>query len=208
VKASVEPRLLTSAETADFERYGVRLREIAKTWIEVGETLRDIRERRLYRAEFGSFGDFCRVELGIGRSNVNRLLQSTEVAKRVATIVAEPVREAHVRPLLCLTDPNAQVCAFTQALERARKDKKPLTGAYVSRAVREISADVRPATVETTVTKAGFLTRITRDLARGLEKLAIEQLETFEKALANFKSAWLETHVAETKPHEVKKARL
>lgn len=192
-------RALTQGERSAFDNHRARLLGMKEDWLKKAAILRDIRDRRLYRENWPTFFAFCRQELEMGKSNVNRLLQSAEVATLLATKVAPVKVEAHVRPLLRLTGDAQQVSAFHRAVQLANNAGKTLTGTFVARAVREIT-DVGSEVVRTTVTKADVLTRITRGLTRGLEKLPIEQLEKFESAVVAFKSAWLQAQQSNAQP--------
>lgn len=188
---------LSDQEREDFERHRKRFKDIARIWIEVGDALRDIRDRRLYRGQFATFEDFCRTELGMGRSNLNRQLRSTQIAKLLATNVATPLREAHVRPLLRLEEPEQQMEAFNRAMAQAKEKKKPFTAAFVTRAVNGILDAEKPGDIaQKPVTKDELITRISRYTTRDLEKLPLEMIEEFEKAVAKFKVTWLNAHAS------------
>ena len=90
---------------------------------------RNIRDRRLYRGGWRTFESFCQAELEMGKSNVNRLLKCAEVAELLATNVAKPEREAHIRPLLRLNDPVEREHAYRKAVDQAKHEGKPLTAA-------------------------------------------------------------------------------
>lgn len=191
---------LTEREQSDFDRHCARLKQIENTWMEFGEALLEIRDQRLYRGEYESFEAFCRKELATGKSNVNRRLQCTQIAKLVATNVAIPLLEGHVRPLLRLNDPVEQVQAFQQAVDQAKEKKKPLTAVFVTRAVRKILDDGKPGQVDHGPTKSGVITQIHRDLTRGLESRPLEQLQEFATALGDFKESWLKAHPSPDEP--------
>lgn len=113
----------------------------------------------------------------------------------MSTKVDVPLREAHVRPLLRLRDPAKQAQAFQQAVGQAKEKKKPFTAAFVTRAVNGILDAEKPGEIAPKpVTKDELITRISRDTTRDLEKLALEMIEEFEKAVAKFKVTWLTAH--------------
>lgn len=190
---------LTKAECVDRDKLVTRFKQLADHWVESTEILMEIRDRRLYRGKHHTFEEFCRKELRMSRSNANRQCQSMAIAQTLATLVAKPEKEEHVRPLLRLKDVDDQIEAFRKARDQAKTEKKPLTGGRVRRAVREIldaqmalrekpdDAELRP------LTKADVITRIRRETGRYLERLEVEQLEQFEVAVAEFMACWLET---------------
>ncbi len=191
----VPPATLTEAERAQYETLVNRFRKLNDPWVESMEILAEIRDRRLYRERYDSFEDFCQEELGMSRTNVDRQCQTLAIAQLLPTNVAKPEKEAHVRPLLGLKNVDQQIEAYQQAVAEAAEKKKPLTGSMVSRAVREILDAENPGdAAPKPPTKSDVITRITRETTRGLEKLPIDQIEEFEKAVAEFKAAWLSNH--------------
>ncbi len=182
--------VLNSADKCEFKRHRTRLAKSEGDWRKKAEILREIRDRRLFREEWRTFEGFCRCELEMGKTNVNRLLQCAEVAAFLATKVAAPKREAHVRPLLRLRNNHARAAAFQRALNIAEKAGKNLTGALINRTVKDAIEKPVPE-VSTGPTKAAVMTRICRSIASGLEEFDVLQLERLETALASFKAEWL-----------------
>jgi hypothetical protein len=193
------PGILSDDQEAEYTKKLRRLKEIDGYWFEAGRLLLEIRDGRLYRGQYPDFETFCRSELGMGKSNMNRQLQTTKVAQLLATNVAKPEREAHVRPLLQLDDPKEQIEAFRNAFAQAQQDKKPLTAVLVARAVREMrtAQGIPQQDSPPNLSKSGLITQISRAVIRDLEGLSIAQLEAFEKACLSFKSEWLDAQLPE-----------
>ena len=188
------PPSLTAKEKTDYQQKLGRLKEIESYWFEAGETLLEIRDQRLYREQYHDFASFCCAELGMGKSNYNRMLRSSQVAQRMAAHVAKPEREAHIRPLLRLDDPVEQEQAYRMAVDQAKSNGKPLTALLVTRAIHQIQdAKPIPAGVipSKSATKSDLLIQISRALTRDLEALSSEQLQAFAKACLAFKRDWL-----------------
>src|SRR5689334_17588343 len=79
--------------------------ETQKGWRTAPIALTEIRDQRLYRAAgFNDFGRFCKEELKIGKSTVNRHIAIGEVYKFLASTGAKllPSSERQMRPLLAL----------------------------------------------------------------------------------------------------------
>ena len=87
------------------------------TFVEVGNALKDIRDRRLYREGFGRFEDYCRTEWDIDRTYAHRLIESAEVVE-VLSIGNKPKTESQARPLTQLDAPENQVEAWERAVGR------------------------------------------------------------------------------------------
>ena len=107
-----------------------------QTFVEVGLALMEIRDERLYRAEFGTFEEYCNQRWGWGRNYTNKLIASAEVVENLGTIVPIlPATESQARPLAAL-EPEQQREAWERVLETAPNGK--ITAAIVTQAAKEI----------------------------------------------------------------------
>lgn len=79
----IEP--LSAADRRDYQLYKGRIRIGFKDGI---EAIQQIRDRRLYREEFGTFEDFCQTELSYTRQYINRLIKAEEANENLETIVS------------------------------------------------------------------------------------------------------------------------
>jgi protein gp37 len=71
-----------------------------QAFIEVGNALLEIRDRRLYREQgFATFEDYCRKRWNWGRHYVNRQIAAAEVVKNLEPIGTIPKNEAQAREL-------------------------------------------------------------------------------------------------------------
>jgi hypothetical protein len=73
------------------------VRKGQQTFIEVGDALLTLRDKRLYRNDYANFEDYCRKEFGWSASRSRQLVSSAQVAKSV-TIVTLPT-EAEAREM-------------------------------------------------------------------------------------------------------------
>jgi hypothetical protein len=79
------------------------------SFIAVGKALFTIRDSKLYREQFRTFGEYCNVRWGIGKSYSKYLISGSQVAVNLATRVAlytpceiQPIHEKQIRPLTIL----------------------------------------------------------------------------------------------------------
>jgi hypothetical protein len=70
----------------------------------------------------------------------------------------------------------------------------------VTRAVREILDANNPVHVDRGPTKGGVITKITRNLLRGLQRRPLDRLEEFGPALADFTESWFKAHPSPDEP--------
>ncbi|MBK8035336.1 MAG: hypothetical protein IPK17_38690 [Chloroflexi bacterium] len=109
-----------------------------------------IREKRLYRAEFKTFEEYCQARWGLQNERARLLMRGAEAVDNIAatpTIVGVlPANEAQVRPLIALT-PDQQRAAWQTVVETAPNGK--ITGALVEQVAQQFKADQqrRPAGV-------------------------------------------------------------
>lgn len=132
---------LEPAEREEFRRCVDIIERSLKTFIEVGDALMRIRERRFYRESHSSFEGFCSERWGMSKTQANRLIAATEVVANLTPIGANPIAESQVRPLSGLS-PDQQREAWRRAVESAPEGK--VTAAHVEAAAKEIRGEESP----------------------------------------------------------------
>lgn len=106
-----------------------------KTFVEVGEALLAIRDRRLYREQgFDTFEVYCRERWQWGRHYVNRQIAAAEVVRNLEPIGTRPQNEAQARELVPLPVEDRQQ-VWNRAVEDAN-GKQP-TAINLAALVRE-----------------------------------------------------------------------
>jgi hypothetical protein len=70
---------ITKLETDRLDDLKAVIKRGAKTFIEVGNALEEIRDERLYRDEYDTFEAFCKAEFGFDRTYASRLISSASV---------------------------------------------------------------------------------------------------------------------------------
>ena len=100
-----------------------------KTFVEVGLALTEIRDLKLYKREYGSFGEYCQVKWGWKRTYAHYIMDSAEVVKSLPPEMFTIVN----------TETQARELAKVPAEDRARvlqaivDEGKPLTAAEIQR---------------------------------------------------------------------------
>ncbi len=106
-----------------------------QTFVEVGLALMEIRDGRLYRAEFGTFEEYCQERWGWTDRRARMLISAAGVMdnlKTGTTVPVLPANEAQVRPLATLP-PDLQRAAWREAVDTAPNGK--VTGPHVQAVV-------------------------------------------------------------------------
>ncbi len=124
---------LSTEEQNELERCEVVIRQGLETFVEVGTALMTIRDKRLYRAGFGTFEDYCREQWGMARNYANKMIAATAVVSNIGMGTIVPTTESQARPLTKL-EPEIQREAWRETVERHGQD---ITAAKVEETVRE-----------------------------------------------------------------------
>jgi hypothetical protein len=148
--ASGRESALTTTEQERLEFLEERIEAGIKTFIQVGNDLLEIREKRLYRIEYGTFEDYCERRWGWSWQRAYQLMGAAEVVGNIETstmVEVLPTNERQVRPLTKLPAAE-QGAAWQKAVAEA--NGKPVTAAIVEKAVerRAPAAEPVPVTVE------------------------------------------------------------
>ena len=107
----------------------------ARQFVEVGLALMEIRDARLYRAEFGTFEEYCRERWGMASSRARQLIAAADTVRNLETVTMVtvfPATERQARPLAALP-PAQQREAWERVLETAPDGK--ITAAHVQAVV-------------------------------------------------------------------------
>ena len=110
--------LLNIEERNELERCEVVIKQGLQTFVEVGQALMLIRDKRLYRAEFGTFENYCNDKWQLQRRHVYRLIDSSEVVKNVSHgTQIQPKNERQARPLTKI-EPELQKEVWNETVNR------------------------------------------------------------------------------------------
>lgn len=123
---------LTDEEQGRFKDLEDCIRKGLTTFLEVGEALGEIRDRRLYRNGYKTFEAYCREAWGFSKAHVNRNIAAARANEVLAPIGVKIECESVARPLAGLSE-DQMVKAAKKAKEIA--GNKPLTAKVVSEAV-------------------------------------------------------------------------
>jgi hypothetical protein len=112
-----------------------------QSFLEVGSALAEIRDSRLYRAEFDSFQSYCRAKWGWDKSYCHRLICAADTAK--ASPNGTITNEAQARALAAVPESSRAA-----TIERAQATGK-LTAQSIRAAAKSPSGSANPQSHET-----------------------------------------------------------
>jgi hypothetical protein len=105
----VHPRILQpdldAAEGREKEQCEAVIASGWDAFLEVGQALATIRNKRLYRGHYLTFEDYCRRKWEFSKSHANRLIEAAAVASFLSPIGIKPTSESQLRPLAGLPLP-------------------------------------------------------------------------------------------------------
>jgi hypothetical protein len=106
------------------------------TFMEVGQALMEIRNRRLYRQEYKTFEAYAHQRWGIKRQRAYELMGASEVTRNLSEISdILPAKESHAASLLKLS-PAEQRGIWQEIIEEAGDDVHKLTASQIKRKVQ------------------------------------------------------------------------
>lgn len=111
---------LTVPDRCRFAELEDTIEKRIQAFYEIGEALNEIRNRKLFRDEFPSFGEYCQHRWGFAKQYAYRLIAAHKTLENVDATEEQKagLRETHLRPLAIL-EPDEQKKAFNQAIETA-----------------------------------------------------------------------------------------
>lgn len=133
--------ILDAREQADLATCEEVIDQGLRTFVEVGTALLTIRDKRLYRAQYGTFEDYCQERWGMARRTTNRLIAAAGVVTNLRMEESSqmgpigpilPATESQARPLTQLP-PDVQPVIWQRAVETAPGGK--MTAAHVQAVV-------------------------------------------------------------------------
>jgi len=121
--------LLVEVESAELLLHEKTIEQGLKTFVDVGNALLAIRDKRLYRQQWGTFEDYCQERWGMERRHAYRLMDAAQSVENVSNWTQTlPATESQARPLTKL-EPDLQPVAWQRAVETAPNGK--VTAAHV-----------------------------------------------------------------------------
>jgi N6-adenosine-specific RNA methylase IME4 len=133
---------LSKTESRELREYESIIERNLTAFYEVGNALVAIRDKRLYRASYSTFEEYCREKWGMGRAHAYRLIEAAAVTENLSPMGDKPITERQTRELSKL-NPEHQRQAWQTAVETAPNGK--VTAGHVRSVVNRMTDDERQA---------------------------------------------------------------
>jgi hypothetical protein len=134
---TAEPEnLLNSAEVLELSSLEATVERGLRAFWEMGQALRQIRDKRLYRQDYSTFEDYCISRWEMSRRSADQLIGAATVYENFERHGAQilPANERQTRPLVPLP-PEQQREAWTRAISTAPNGR--VTSTHVAKVVKE-----------------------------------------------------------------------
>jgi hypothetical protein len=146
--STIEP--ISSVEAEMLTHYETIIEQGEQTIIEVGQALSAINRGRLYRAQYGSFDEYCRAKWDFGRKRGYELMRAGQMAEELsgAGLHLNRPTERQLRAAAKLSSTKDRVRAFQRAKEMA--GEKKVSSRHIEEAVNEILGMTKPVIIDVT----------------------------------------------------------
>lgn len=172
----VPTQALTAYETKELAALEAIVENGVKTFLQVGEALLKIREKRLYRGTHATFDAYCREHWAMSKTHANRVIASAAVAKNLAPLGVKPTSEAQVRVLSSLP---------SESQRKVWKQAEKATGGHPEAITARILTDTAKALGVRATVQAQASTRRVHEVGNVANVTKAEVIE--------FAGAWIES---------------
>jgi site-specific DNA-methyltransferase (adenine-specific) len=128
--------ILNIEERNELERCEVVIKQGLQTFVEVGQALMLIRDKRLYRAEYGTFENYCNEKWNLSRNFVNKTIAASNVVSNIEMGTMVPKTERQARPLTKV-EPELQTEVWQETVNRHGDN-------ITAKKVEEVVKDFKP----------------------------------------------------------------
>jgi hypothetical protein len=190
VTSSASRELLTVTEKQRLEECETIIEKGLQTFIEVGQVLLEIKDRRLYREEYGTFETYCGSRWGLSRPRAYQLIQATNVVNNLsAASDVLPTTESQARPLSKLSAED-QLDTWNEVVQESQETGKSITAKSIEKKVSErlkkktetstivdtevLEAEVNPENLSTIVDRSELIKKIRGAVADAEYEIMIE----------------------------------
>lgn len=179
--------LLNKEELNELERCEVVIKQGLQTFIEVGQALLTIRDKRLYKAEFKTFEEYCRNKWKFEDRYARRLIEATKVIQNLESGPIGPIlpkTETQARPLTKL-EPEVQSEVWSEVVAQHGENITAPKVQAIADQYSEVNDQIKQAKKEPmfTANTPEELIRKAKEIAR---KKAIVKAELRQKKIEQF----------------------
>lgn len=196
---------LSTTEVHKLERLEGVISKGMQSFLAVGAALAEIREERLYRAQYSSFESYCQDRWQFTADYGRKLTRAVEAIASLPDDLPTPTRESHARVLAALPEED-RVDVWRDACEEAETEDREVTTADIQAAAdrRQREADdswatqsVGAANMDEVAPLVASLVRLLNEAATAAERLS----KTSAQAWMLTSGSALLKHIRDAKDH-------
>ena len=131
---------LKTNEKQELQKHETTIKKGLNTFVEVGQALLEIRDKKLYRIEYNTFEQYCQDKWHFTRMRVSQLINASVVIQNVNNCLQKPTTESQVRPLTPL-EPEIQNAVWQETIEKHGEN-------ITAKKVQEVANDWKEANKE------------------------------------------------------------
>lgn len=146
--------LLNETETLELISLEATVEKGLRAFWKIGQALRLIRDKRLYRENYPTFEEYCLNRWEISRRSVDHLIAAASVYENFENHGSQilPANERQVRPLTALP-PEQQLEVWNQVVTTAPEGK--ITSTHVAQVVKEYKLTIKQTEISNKTTSGG-----------------------------------------------------
>lgn len=173
---------LTATETNELERCEIVIKQGLETFVEVGQALMTIRDKRLYRLQYTTFEDYCRERWGMSRPRAYEMIGAAKVVGNLSAMADIPTSERQARPLTKL-EPEVQREAWAQVVEENKDRPENIT----AKKVQEVAKEWEPVSNKVKAVKAEplFQAKTEKEIIQEAKRLKEERKQAYKEKMQN-----------------------
>lgn len=180
---------LIKEERELLQKHETTIKKGLNTFVEVGQALLEIRDKKLYRIEYKTFEEYCKQKWQIKSSRSYELINASIAIKNVRNCGQMPKTESQVRPLTSL-EPEVQNAVWQETVEKHGDN-------ITAKKVQEVADDWKETSKEIKQQKneGVFVAATEKDILQKAKEIKAKKAEEYKQKIVDR----IENKVSETK---------
>jgi len=180
---------LIKEERELLQKHETTIKKGLNTFVEVGQALLEIRDKKLYRIEYKTFEEYCKQKWRISRPRSYQLIEASLAIENVYPGIQMPKNEKEVRPLTSL-EPEVQNAVWQETVEKHGHN-------ITAKKVKEVADEWKETSQEIKQQKneGVFVAATEKDILQKAKEIKAKKAEEYKQKIVDR----IENKVSETK---------
>ena len=180
---------LIKEERELLQKHETTIKKGLNTFVEVGQALLEIRDKKLYRIEYKTFEEYCKQKWQISRPRSYQLIEASLAIENVYPGIQMPKNEKEVRPLTSL-EPEVQNAVWQETVEKHGENITAKKVQEVANEWKETSQEIKQQKNE-----GVFVAATEKDILQKAKEIKAKKAEEYKQKIVDR----IENKVSETK---------